>query len=328
MRQFLFPCLAAVCCLVLPACEGMQSALDPAGREAERVARLIVWMAIAAAAIWAAVVALALYAPRAREPRSSRPHTLLIVGGGVIFPIVVLTAHLTYGLSELPGMLARAPDGGMTIEVTGAQWWWRVRYLVPGREAIELANEVWLPVNERVNVRLMSRDVIHSFWAPSLAGKLDAIPGRLNVLPLEPTRTGTYRGACAEFCGASHARMNLVVAVVERAQFDQWLAGQSQPAASASTDVARRGERGFLERGCSACHTIRGTLAQGRLGPDLTHVATRQTLAAGTLPTSQESLRQWIAHTEAIKPEVHMPAFAGLPDDELTALATYLMGLK
>jgi cytochrome c oxidase subunit 2 len=285
-------------------------------------------MSIGAAAIWLAVIGLALYAPRAPEPQGARPHTAIIVGGGVIFPIVVLTAHLAYGLSELPAMLARAPDGSVTIEVTGAQWWWRTRYLASGAEPIELANELWLPVGERVDVRVMSRDVVHSFWIPPLAGKLDAIPGRMNVLSLQPTRTGTFRGACAEFCGASHARMNFVVVVVDRARFDEWLAGQARPAAAASSDAAQRGERAFLERGCAACHTIRGTAARGRLGPDLTHVGSRQSLAAGTLPAGADQLRRWIANTELLKPEVHMPAFGGLPADDLAALAAYLTGLQ
>ena len=315
-------------CLLCAGCDGVQSALAPAGRDAERTARLFITMSAAALVIWAAVVALALYAPRARAPRSSRPHMALIVGGGVVFPVVVLTAHLTYGLAELPGMLARAPQGQMTIEVVASQWWWRVRYLIPGREPIELANELWLPLNERIDVRLTSRDVVHSFWVPSLAGKLDAIPGRMNVLPLEPTRAGTYRGACAEFCGASHARMNLIAVVVERARFDEWIAAQAERARPAAGGPAQHGERVFLERGCATCHTVRGTIAQGKFGPDLTHVGTRQTLAAGTLPTSDEQLRRWITSTEHLKPEVYMPAFAALPQADVAALAEYLMGLK
>jgi cytochrome c oxidase subunit 2 len=316
------------CGFMLAACDGPQSALDPAGREAEATFELFVAMGVAALIIWAGVVALAIYAPRARTAAGPRAHTAIIVGGGVVLPVVVLTAHLVYGLGHLPGILARAPEGRTAIEVTGAQWWWRVRYLVPGREPIELANEIWLPVGRRIDVRLLSRDVIHSFWIPPLAGKLDATPGRANILSLQPTATGTYRGACAEYCGASHARMNLIVRVVEPDQFDAWLSAQAQPAAAAADADAQQGERAFLERGCTACHTIRGTPAQGRVGPDLTHVGTRQTLAAGLLPMNAAEMRRWISTTRLLKPSAHMPPFASLGDEELAALTTYLVGLR
>jgi cytochrome c oxidase subunit 2 len=309
-------------------CGGPQSALEPAGRDADAIHRLFVIAAVGGIAIWLAVVALALYAPRARARPGSRAPVAIVVGGGVVLPLVVLTALLVYGLSELPSILARAPEGQTTIEVTGAQWWWRVRYLPPGGEPIELANELWLPVGDRTGVRLVSRDVIHSFWVPPLAGKLDAIPGRVNVLALQPTETGTYRGTCAEYCGASHARMSLVVRVVERREFDGWLMGQAQPAAAASGDAAERGARAFLERGCAACHTIRGTAAFGRVGPDLTHLASRQTLAAGTLPLNADQLTRWLTSTRRLKPQAHMPPFERLSDEELTALTAYLLQLK
>jgi cytochrome c oxidase subunit 2 len=321
--------LAIFCCtLVLTACGGVQSALDPAGREAERIAQLFFWVTIAAAVIWAAVVALAAYAPRARAPHSARRSTAFIVGGGVVFPVVVLTVHLVYGLAELPPMLAPAPEGSLTIDVSGSQWWWRVRYQAPGQAPVELANELRLPVGHRVNVRLVSADVIHSFWIPSLTGKLDMIPGRVNRLALEPTRTGVFRGACAEYCGTSHARMNFMVVVTEQQEFDAWLAAQAQPASPPSAPLPVRGQAEFFERGCNTCHTVRGTSAHGRSGPDLTHLRSRHTIAAGRLPTGPDEIRRWIAGTELLKPGAHMPAFATLPDDVLTALAAYLAELK
>lgn len=305
----------------------MQSALDPAGREAERIAELFMVMTAGTVVIWLAVVALAVYAPRWREPRPAHG-TALIVGGGVAFPLVVLTALMTYGLGEMPRILMPAPAGGVSIDVSAAQWWWRVRYVAPGQPPVELANEIHLPVGRRMNTRLVSADVVHSFWIPPIAGKMDTIPGRVNRLALEPTRTGTFRGACAEFCGASHARMSFVVIVSEQVAFDSWLANQARPAAAPADPVAQRGQAAFLEHGCSTCHTIRGTAALGVVGPDLTHVASRHTLAAGTLPTGPEEFQRWIAHAERLKPGAHMPSFDSLPEDTVASLAAYLAQLK
>lgn len=322
---------AAAALLIVPVaagCSGMQSALDPAGRDAARAADLFYWMTAAGIAIWAAVVALGLYAPRARSPLTERAGMGLIVGGGVAFPVLVLSVLLTFGLAEIPRMLEPAPAGGPTIEVTAQQWWWRVRYLLPDRQPIELANELRLPVGRRVNLRLASADVVHSFWVPSVAGKMDMIPGRVNRHALEPTRTGVYRGACAEFCGTSHARMNFVVAVVEPQAFDDWIAGQAQPARTPEPGDAERGRAAFAVHGCANCHAIRGTDARGVVGPDLTHLASRHTIAAGTLPLDEAALRRWITQTQLVKPGAHMPAFAQLPDDVVAAMAAYLTGLE
>jgi cytochrome c oxidase subunit 2 len=312
--------------LASSACGGPQSALDPAGHDAERIAELFIWMTAGGVVIWIVMVALGLYAPHARQ--NPRAANRLIIGGGVIFPVAVLTALLPYGLSEMPGKLAPAADGRVWIEVSASQWWWRVRYFPPGHAPIDLANELRLPVGQRLNVRLVSSDVIHSFWIPSIAGKLDMIPGRVNTLALEPTRTGTFRGACAEYCGTSHARMNFTVVVTEQAEFDRWLAAQARPAAAPAAPLPRRGQAAFFERGCNTCHTVRGTMALGTAGPDLTHVGSRLTLAAGLLPASPDDLRRWISSTELLKPGVHMPAFTNLPQTELAALAAYLSELR
>ena len=173
--------------------------------------------------------------------------------------------------------------------------------------------------------RLASDNVIHSFWIPSLAGKMDMIPGRITNLSIRPAATGVFRGACAEYCGTAHALMSLYVEVMPREEFERWLALQSRPAQPAD---AAAGRDLFLANGCSACHTIRGTPANGAIGPDLTHVGTRLSLAAGILPNEPEAFLRWIARTEEIKPGVHMPAFGMLPDGELQALAVYLEQLK
>jgi cytochrome c oxidase subunit II len=311
------------------ACAGIQSALVPAGEQAERVAVLFWFMSGGAVAIWIAVVALALFYGRPHEAAPNRRRDRwLIVGGGVVFPLVVLTLLLAYGLAMIPPMVARAPEGSLMIEVDGEMWWWRVRYVRPGQDSVELANEIRLPVGEPVQFRLTSDNVIHSFWIPSLGGKMDMIPGRVTYLALHPTRTGRFAGACAEYCGTSHALMRFYADVVERANFDAWLQHQAMPAATPSSRLAVEGQRVFRATGCGACHTVRGTDATARIGPDLTHVAGRSSLAAGTLTNELDPLLRWVAHPDRIKPGVHMPAFGMLADDELRALAAYLQELR
>ena len=308
-------------------CGGVQSALDTAGRDAQWIAHLFVVMTAGAVIIWAIVVALAVYAIRTHERYSERAANLLVIGGGVALPTVVLAALLAYGLPVLPRLLTPAPDGNLQIDVTGKQWWWRVRY-VSDRGAIETANELRLPVGQRVNLRLDSTDVIHSFWVPSIAGKMDLIPGRVTHLALEPTRTGVFRGACAEYCGTSHALMAFHVVVMERDEFDAWLEQEAQPAQAPLRAEATRGQAEFIANGCGACHTVRGSAADGRVGPDLTHVGSRLRIGAGALSSEPESFLKWIAHADVVKPGVHMPAFRALPAESLSSLAAYLDGLQ
>jgi cytochrome c oxidase subunit 2 len=310
-------------------CAGVQSALAPAGRDADFIAALFWWMTGAALIIWVLVVALTLYyARRSSGERNRRRDRWLIVGGGVVFPTVTLTTLLVYGLSGIPRTVARAPEGSLEIEVAGEQWWWRVRYLRPGADPVVLANEVRLPAGETVQLRLSSDNVIHSFWIPSLAGKMDMIPGRLTYLALRPTQPGIYRGACAEYCGTSHARMAFYAEVMEKAAFERWLDSQAAPAVPFADPVAQRGGDLFLSNGCGACHTVRGTSATGSIGPDLTHVGSRLSLGAGILENEPEGFRVWLARTAHFKPGVHMPEFGMLPAEDLAALAAYLNGLK
>lgn len=315
--------------LLLAGCGGVQSTLLPAGIEAQKIANLFLFMAAGAIVIWLLVVALAIHATVINPGRHSiRTARRLIVGAGVVFPVIVLTGLLVYGLALMPQLRAPVANDGLRIAVSGEQWWWRVRYLLPDGEEVTLANEIRLPVGERVEFRLSSPDVIHSFWIPSLAGKVDMTPGRTTTLALTPTRTGFYRGACAEYCGASHAHMNFAVVVMEPDAFDEWLRQQAQAAQKPASALAARGRDAFLFNGCGACHTVRGTAASGTVGPDLTHVGSRIGIAAGTLATSPADFRNWIDHPKAIKPDVHMPAFGMLPDDDLRAIAAYLDGLQ
>jgi cytochrome c oxidase subunit 2 len=314
---------------LLPACAGVQSTLSPSGRDAARVADLFWWMTLAAVIIWFGVIALALYyMRRADGSRNRRRDRVLIVGGGVLLPTVTVTVLLIYSLAMLPSAVARAPQGSLQIRVAGEQWWWRVRYLPSDGREVVLANEIRLSVGEPVQFRLESDNVIHSFWIPSLAGKMDMIPGRVTYLTVRPTKTGVLRGACAEYCGTSHALMAFYAEVMEKTDFARWLDRQAAPAAPPADDIARRGEELFFATGCHACHTVRGTEAAGVIGPDLTHVGSRLSVGAGILRNDAEAFHRWIASTERIKPGVHMPQFGMLPDADLQALARYLEGLQ
>ena len=320
-------CLLGIAVSATSACDGPQSALVTAGRDATDIAALFRVMTVGALIIWVAVVATAVYTIRVDESHSQRVANLLILGGGVVAPTVVLGALIAYGMPLLPTVLTAGADGGLTIHVTAKQWWWRVQYRTASG-LVETANELRLPVGERVELELTSPDVIHSFWVPSLAGKMDMIPGRRTRLALEPTRTGTFRGACAEYCGASHAFMAFSVVVMEPQAFRAWLESQASPAPAPSEPLMVRGEAAFMANGCTACHTIRGTPAAGVIGPDLTHVGSRGRISAETLPNEREALVRWIGQTDSVKPGVHMPAFRSLEPDDLSALAAYLGGLR
>lgn len=319
----------AVAITVVGACSGPQSALDPAGPGAEVLANLFWGMAAGSLVVWVAVVALTVYAIWfARVPRTARSARLLVICGGVALPTALLTGLLAYGLSLLPEALAPAPPGSRTIHVTGHQWWWRVRYLRQPGTPIELANEIRLPVGEPVEFQLDSADVIHSFWIPALGGKVDMIPGRRTRLVLRASRTGTFRGVCAEYCGSSHALMGFVVVVQEPDEFARWLAQQAEPAPVPANPRAARGAEVFLASGCGACHAVRGTPADGVIGPELTHVGSRLSLGAAALANDAGGLRRWLEYTGAIKPAAHMPAFDMLDGAELDALVAYLEGLR
>jgi cytochrome c oxidase subunit II len=322
---------AGAAALLLAACRGEQSALEPAGRGAEQIATLFWVMVAGGALIWLAVVAVTIYAIRIRpKSHDDRTAKLLIIGGGAVFPTIVLGILLAWGLAMLPGLLAPPPEGSLEIAVSGEQWWWRVTYLSYDGTPLEVetANEIHLPVGEPVQFELDSPDVIHSFWIPSLGGKMDMIPGRTNVLTLHPTRTGTFRGACAEYCGASHALMSLWVVVEEKEAFERWLAKESSPAREPTDAVAASGRELFLSSGCGACHAVRGTEADGVVGPDLTHVGSRLSLGAGTFSNDPVAFRAWIRDPERIKPEVKMPAFGMLGEEGIAAIARWLEGLE
>ena len=298
----------------------VQSALAPAGAEAAQVATLTWVLVCGAVAIFAAtmvLLALALRGTRAlATPR-------LIGVAGVAVPVLVLSALLVATFASGPTRdLRGAPD--LVVDVVGQQWWWRVRYLdAGGAVAFETANEIRIPVGATVELRLTTADVLHAFWVPALAGKLDMIPGRENRLRVRALRTGEFRGQCAEYCGGAHARMGLVVVAHDAAEWRRWHAGQRAPQAAAEGPGARI----FAQR-CAVCHAVRGVVEGGALGPDLTHFATRRTLGAALLPNRRGAIEAWIVSNQHLKPGNLMPAFTDLEAHELSALAAWLETLE
>lgn len=295
----------------------------PAGENARRIATLMFWMVGSALVIWLLVMVLAVLATTnwKRAWRLPRLNTW-VASAGVLLPTVLLGALLGY---SLPLLRNDEPAPGLRIEVTGERWWWRVRYAGPGGMPVELANEIRLPVGVTAEFLLSSPEIIHSFWIPSLAGKVDMIPGRVNRLHITPTHTGSFRGVCAEFCGSAHAQMAFAVEVMEPDAFSQWLAAQAAPAVPEGHGA---GERAFAANGCGGCHAIRGSEHRGSIGPDLTHVGSRLTIAAGARSNEIPELHRWLAATETIKPGVRMPSYSMLPETELAALAAWLGTLE
>jgi cytochrome c oxidase subunit 2 len=306
-----------------------QSVLAPGGADAEAIALLSWSLFGGATGIFLGVIGVAACAywggPDARRLIGSQR---FIVIGGIAFPAITLACLLLWGL-VLTGarVVAKAPDA-LAIEVTGEQWWWRVGYAGKAGEAsVTTANEIRIPVGREVEITLLAADVIHSFWAPGLGGKVDTIPGTVNRLRLKATRAGIYRGQCAEYCGGPHALMAFNVIAEEAGRFEAWLRDQRQNAKVPVTGLQKQGISLFQISGCGGCHTIRGSAAAGTIGPDLTHVAGRMTIAAGTLPRSG-AFRSWIRDSQHIKPGNRMPAFGIFSATELDALAAYLESLE
>ncbi len=322
----------------LPAgCRGVQSALAPAGTQAGRIATtwwLFFWITAVVFVLVIGFVGAALWRSRSdrRDVPDADPAAERRLGTGVGIAVALTVAILFVLLvaSFLTGrrLAALARPSALTIQVTGHQWWWEVQYVdpLPANRFIT-ANEIHVPVGRPVVLDLASADVIHSFWVPNLHGKRDLIPGYTTAFWIQADRPGVYRGQCAEFCGTEHALMAFEVVAEPEDVFDQWLAHQRQPAAEPGTEAERRGRDVFVSTTCVQCHAIRGTKAAASFGPDLTHLASRRSLAAATLPNTRGNLAGWIADPQSIKPGNHMPP-NGLPPEDLQALLSYLQSLK
>ncbi len=298
--------------------------LDPSGSAAREIADLW-WLLVGLGALAFSVVVVALVVGLRRRPAEGSPTGgRWLIGGGVVLPAVLIVVVLVATVASMRAVSGAPSDDAVRIEVVGHQWWWEVRY--PDDQVVT-ANEVHIPAGRDVVLELRSADVIHSFWVPALAGKMDLLPERANTLVIDADRPGRYEGVCAEFCGIQHANMRLVVVAHDEPGFARWLDEQRRPAVEPTDDLELRGERLFTSEGCASCHTVAGTGADGDDGPDLTHVASRETIAAGALDNTAPNLSEWIADPHAIKDGVLMPAVQ-LDPDELDALVAYIGALR
>ena len=303
-----------------------QSALHPASDPAALIHELGLVLYLGTAAIFVLVMALVLYGalsgPRKVSARA------WIIGGGIVFPVTVLVALFLYAL-QVSHALSVAPPRAAEIEITGRMWWWDIRYNDErSGSPIATANELYIPVGRPVEVALRTEDVIHSFWVPALAGKVDMIPGRTNRLVLHAREAGVYRGQCAEYCGMQHSWMALHVVAVPESDYRAWLGRQATPARQPADAQLRRGRDLLLRENCGTCHAIRGTPAAGTAGPDLTHVGSRHSLAAGRLKNDAAALAAWIAGSQSIKPGNLMPSTTAYTGEELRLVAAYLESLQ
>jgi cytochrome c oxidase subunit 2 len=306
---------------------GAQSTLDPApGSAAWQIDELGLVLYAGAAVILAVVCILAVTGIVAGPRRVDARRWLFV--GGLVLPAVLLVALFLHALGIGQALVAHESPDALRVHLTGKQWWWEVRYEYGNDAGVLLANELHIPLGRPVEILLESSDVIHSFWVPALAGKVDMIPGRTTRLVIESDRAGTYRGQCAEYCGAQHALMAFHVVAEPAEHFEAWLARQARDAAPPSDPVSQLGQELFFDAGCAACHAIRGTAAEGRLGPDLTHVGSRRSLAAGTLGNHAGTMGGWIAGTQDLKPGSLMPTTSSLTGPELRALAAWLGSLE
>lgn len=317
---------------VMSGCSGNQSALDPQGAPAIHLEHLIIGVVAVCTLVWILVMvmlAMALLKGRraGSESAGSEKRLTTIVTAAVAVTVVII-AGLTIASFFTTRSIGVPNDTALTITVKGQQWWWQVFYSGSGTTpGFQTANEIHIPIGEDVQLRLESADVIHSFWVPSLAGKQDLVPGRSNTLLLRAEKPGVYRGQCSEFCGLQHSHMAIMVIAEARADYERWAASQRGNAVMPAEPDAASGREAFLRKPCAACHTIRGTAANGTTGPDLTHIGGRQTIAAGLLETTRGSLAAWIADPQTLKPGNNMPMVT-LTSAELQNISAYMESLK
>ena len=323
--------VAAALALVAAACGGdSPSALNPKGPGAERIADVWWLMFGLATAVYLVVAGLIVAAamrgrrvPEGEERPSRISDSWFIWVGGVIAPAVILGGLAVVTVSATND-LRRVEPGALRIEVTGYRWWWDVRY--PDDDVVT-ANEIHIPVGRPVEIALEAADVIHSFWVPELAGKVDQIPGQRNVIRLRADEPGTYRGFCAEFCGLQHAKMQFLVVADPPAEFARWITRRQRPVGGPTGEQAALGQVVFNRSTCGACHAVRGTDARGTTGPDLSDFASRTTIGAVSIENTPENVAEWIRDPHESKPGNLMPP-TYLPPEELAALVAYLEGLQ
>ena len=325
--------LATGLAMLTAGCHGQQSVFAPEGPAARSIARHGWFLFTVCGVIYVAVLATTAWALlRRRDEGDGGTAVDRRLGRAVTVAVALTTVTLVTLLvsSVLAGRGLTSPSGAgaVTIDVIGHQWWWEFQYRdVSPSEFVTSPNELHIPVGVPVVLKAQSRDVIHSFWVPNLHGKRDLIPGQITQTWLQADRPGVFRGQCAEFCGPQHAKMAFTVVAEPMDRFKQWLQQQRESARAPETTEQSAGQRVFLSTTCVMCHTIRGTSAGSRVGPELTHIASRSSLGAGTLPNTPEHLARWVRDPQAIKPGTRMPA-ATLSPADLQALLAYLGSLR
>lgn len=340
----------AACMLVLissQGCVSVQSTFNSHGPAADRIAGLSWFMTILFLIItlilWG-LVGFAFYRRRGtlaeHEPISSGGGQMWIAVGGIAVPLLVLSVLFVLGLQLLREFPIHGMHGGAHREhmmqsmkpeilIIGHQWWWQIEYLSDDpSQRFTTANELHLPVGRPVNIQVESNDVMHSFWVPALHGKVDLVPGQSNYIRLEASTPGEFAGQCAEFCGAEHARMRMLAVAQPPDEYAAWKQQQLKPASEPESADAQQGEKLFVSGSCSMCHQVRGTLAGGRVAPDLTHIGSRQFIAANSYQNNDAYLTAWITHAQSLKPEAQMPDLTQFSGEQLHDLVAYLRQLQ
>jgi cytochrome c oxidase subunit 2 len=325
--------------LSLASCRGVQPMLAPGGPQARSIAHLGWFVLITFSAVTVLMWVLIYWVATRRRgtlaehaPYDAPADKRLVVFAGFVVPAIILCTIFVLTLKTMSAfpmgdneMHAMAPS----ITVTAHQWWWEVEYHVGGvSEHFVTANEIHIPAGQPVDIRLRTRDVIHSFWVPRLHGKVDMVPGFDNVIRLQADQPGPYRGECGEYCGPQHAHMILLVQADAPADFTSWLEKMRRPQAAPSDAFAERGRQVFMSNACVLCHSIHGTDAHGLVGPDLTHLASRAGIAANSYPNATGFLAAWVTHAQTMKPDAKMPNVTAFTGEDLRALVAYLEGLK
>jgi cytochrome c oxidase subunit 2 len=335
------PIAILVVALCLTSCNGIQNAINPAGPNAGNISKLW-WLMFVVCSIVFVLVMMALLlslrkataeaadrAPVVEPPEESERQRRNVVISALTITVIILFVFLIASYSSGRSLRLNDPTkNGLSIELTGHQWWWEVRYMdVDASNIFITANEIHIPVGVPVTFTLRGADVIHSFWVPNLAGKKDLIPGKINTIWLQADKPGVYRGQCAEYCGLQHAKMALWVVAEPQEQFNAWRQNQTQQAVSPESDTQKRGQQVFFGSTCVMCHAISGTPAGSNIGPNLTHVGSRQMLAAATLANTREHMAQWIKDSQTFKPGNKMPQH-NFSDADLQSLVDYLQNLR
>jgi cytochrome c oxidase subunit 2 len=322
-------------------CGGIQNAINPAGPNAGNISKLWWLMFYVCSAVYVLVM-IGLFVSLRRataeaadrvplvEPSQESEHRRRnVVLSATTITVIVLFVFLIASYSSGRSLRLNDPTkNGLSIELTGHQWWWEARYMdVDASNIFITANEIHIPVGVPVMFTLRGADVIHSFWVPNLSGKKDLIPGKINTIWLQADKPGVYRGQCAEYCGLQHAKMALWVVAEPPEQFFAWRQNQTQQAVAPASDTQKHGQQVFFGSTCVMCHAISGTPAGSNIGPNLTHVGSRQMLAAATLVNTRDHMAQWIKDSQTFKPGNKMPQH-NFSDADLQSLVEYLENLK